>query len=255
MLNPVGSIIQLVAYILLFVGSTGMWFAMKNKNNRKDLLAITSLLAIVGAAEQGYYLTGDHRITRADGVVVQWEFPVATAIKGVLLSLLATNFLACDYPAILLIAFKVGLAGFAMTMGYISGDPAAHPDLAHTFWFVLTLGVMVCVYIIAAVFHQRNKDRFGYVIMAYTGVFWALVGVTWLAGPQFLSKISYDAEYWMNFVWCLALFFLLPIIINALQGEEDSIVAKLRGMHDRKMKEKYCAAPGETAPLTGSENV
>jgi hypothetical protein len=255
MLNPVGSIIQLALYIIMLVGSAGMWVAMKNKNNKKDLLAITVLIAVVGVAEQGYYLTGDHRIQRLDGVVVQWEFPIFTGVQAVLLSLASTIFLACDYHAILFIAFKVAFAAFCMTMGYISGDPAGHPDLTHTFWFCMTLGIMVCTYVVSAVYHQRNKDKWGYGIMGFTAFFWIVLGATWLASPQFLGKISGTIDYWLNFVCCIALFVLLPVAINLLQGEEDSVLNKIRGLVDRKMKDKYCGPAGESAPLTGQEDV
>lgn len=247
----VGSIIQLVVASIATIVFLGMWIIMPNKNNRKDLLAVTTGVTLVLAAQQAYYLTGDNRIQRADGVWIQWEFPLFTTLQGVLLALGAGIFLAMDYHAILMILFKVLIIGAAFEFGFLSGDPVNEAK-THTFWFLIAVGFTICMYILEVAAHKRSKDKLGWVIMIYSVVFVILFGVAWIAGPEFLGTFSEETSYWLYFVANMFLFVGLPILLNFLQGDEDSIISKLKGRYDAHQRSKYCG--NESAPLTSGDD-
>lgn len=221
----VGSIITLVLSGLAFMVFVGMWFVMPNKNNRRDVLAATAGVCFVLAVESGYYLTGENRYIRGDGVCVQWERPIFTGIAGVLLTLAIGLFLAIDYQIYVGLLFKVIAAAVAWGVGYVSGDPSTIP-LTWAFWFITSSCIMICAFVVAAWAMRRTKDNLSWLVLVFSAVSVLFYAVAWLLGPAFLNGIKASSEYWLYFIADLALFVVLPVLINIFQGDEDSIAAK-----------------------------
>lgn len=207
-LNLVGSVISLTAATLAFIVFVAMWIIMPNKNNRKDLLAVTAGVSFILAVQSGYYLTGDHRIQRLDGVWVQWERPIFTGIAGSLLVVAIGLFLAVDYHIYLILLVKIAAAAACWEFGYISGDPANTPR-TWVFWFLIGGAILLSNYVIAIWAKKRDKDNLAWVILIFTLVFNIMIATAWIVGPAFLNAFSGALEYWL-YVSPATLLYVIP---------------------------------------------
>ena len=89
--------------------------------------------------------------------------------------------------------------------------------------------------------NKRNVDNLGYVILVYNLLSVVLISIAWLGGPEFIGAFSTTTAYWLcarfrrrrrspcarYFVAEILLFAFQPVMLNLLQGEQGSIMAKI----------------------------
>lgn len=240
MLHIVGSITLLTLSALTSLVFLAFWVIMPNKNNRKDILAATIGVTLAVAFQSAVYLSGDHRITRFDSVKVSMEEPVLAGVAGVLLTVAIGLFLSIDYHIYLVLISKVAMAALFFGIGYASGF---NTPSTWVFWCISSIVTVMCGFVIAIWAKKRDKDNLAWLIILYVAIFLVMYNVAWICGPAFLATVSSVTEYWIRFVANLALFIILPIIINILQGDEDSILSKVRGKFQKHQQDKYCNQP------------
>lgn len=212
------------------------WFMRPNKNNRKDLLAATIGVALLLTLEHIYYIVGPDNRKDVDGVLVQFERPIWVGIRAIPLMIGVGLFLAADYHAILLYMFFAVSATAAWEAGALGGSLAnMAPD---GYWFCWGLVAMFLCLCGKAFFMQRNKDKKGWLIILLGVCFSAFYGASWLLGPMFTQTFGNNTEAWIVLPGDI-LTAVLCILMNVLQGEEDSIWNKnvrpvLNNMHITK---------------------